>query len=249
MNKNWRWLTFFVFTSLLLSQSVVDVAKKEQERREKLKGKNAKVVTNADLKTMRRGSAVETSGAPNSTEETGTQESPEAVRTYDGELDSSYAGEVLSDSSMVENPDFALGSPDNQFAEMSLNGVLELAISVRNGEGPDLVVHARVSGLEEMAKSQEEGIPAGFLAGAQPGIPPMYGVLVLDDRGVWQAIGKDTGSGGAASFDLGDIPSTKRIKIIFNYLDVPNLGTAGIKTWRTSEKEISMGIDAVEALH
>lgn len=249
MNKSWRWLTFFVFTSLLLCQSVVDVAKKEQERREKLKGKNAKVVTNADLKTMRRGSAVETSGAPNSTEETGTQESPEAVRTYDGELDSSFAGEVLSDSSMVENPDFALGSPDNQFAEMSLNGVLELAVSVRNGDGPDLIVHARVSGLEEMAKSQEEGIPAGFLAGAQPGIPPMYGVLVLDDRGVWQAIGKDTGSGGSASFDLGDIPSTKRIKIIFNYLDVPNLGTAGGKTWRMSEKEISMGIDAVEALH
>jgi hypothetical protein len=249
MNKSWRWLTFFVFTSLLLSQSVVDVAKKEQERREKLKGKNAKVVTNADLKTMRRGSAVETSGVPTSTEETGTSESPEAMRTYDGGFDSPIAGEVLSDTSMVENPDFALGSPDNQFAEMSLNGVLELAISVRNGDGPDLVVHARISGLEEMAKSQEEGIPAGFLAGAQPGIPPMYGVLVLDDRGVWQAIGKDTGSGGSASFDLGDIPSTKRIKIVFNYLDVPNLGTAGGKTWRMSEKEISMGIDAVEALH
>jgi hypothetical protein len=249
MRKFGRLIAFFVFSTLLLSQSVVDVAKKEQERREKLKGKNAKVVTNADLKTIKRGSAVETSGTPAPTGEAGTTETPEVMKTYDGGFDSPFAGEVLSDTAMVDNPDAALGSPDGQYAEISLNGVLELGVSVVNGDGPDLVVHARIAGLEAAAGGQEEGIPAGFLAAAQPGIPPMYGVLVLDDNGIWQAIGKDTGSGGPASFDLGDIPSSKRIKIIFHYLDVPDLGTAGVKTWRMSEKEVSMGIDAVEALH
>jgi hypothetical protein len=150
---------------------------------------------------------------------------------------------------MVENPDYALGGPDDQYAELSLYGLLELELAVRNGDGPDLVVHARISGLEEMAGAEGEGIPAGFLTASQPGIPPMYGVLVLDEMGVWQAVGKDTGTGGPASFDLGGIRSTKRIKIIFQYLDVPDLGTAGTKPWRTSEKEITMGVDAVEGLH
>jgi hypothetical protein len=254
MRKLGRFIAFFVFSSLLLSQSVVDVAKKEQERREKLKGKNAKVVTNADLKTIRRGAAVETPAAPpaaaaaeEEAEEFLSGQEPEEA--FDEGFGNPFASQFLPDTTTVENPEYALGSPDDQYAEMSLYGILDLAFAVRNADGPDFVVHARVSGLEEMAGVEGEGIPAGFLAAAQPGIPPMYGVLVLDDRGVWQAVGKDTGSGSPASFDLGGIPSTKRIRIIFQYLDVPDLGTAGTRPWRTSEKEITMGIDAVEALH
>ncbi len=255
MRKFGRFIAFFVFSGLLLSQSVVDVAKKEQERREKLKGKNAKVVTNADLKTIKRASAVETSGLPpvepaiSEAEEDYSPQAQEPEMASGESPGSPFASEVLPDTAMVENPGFALGSPDRQFAELSLNGILELGLTVRNAEGPDIIVHAMIAGLEEMAASQEEGIPVGFMAAAQPGIPPMYGVLVLDDRGVWQAIGKDTGSGGPASFDLGSVQSSKRIRIIFHYLDVPDLGTAGNKTWRLSEKEINLGVDAVEALH
>lgn len=255
MKKIARFLTLFIFSTLLLSQSVVDVAKKEQERREKLKGKNAKVVTNADLKTIKRASAVETSGVPPvepaSSEAEGdySPQGQEPGMAFGESPSSPFASEILPDTAMVQNPEFALGSPDRQFAELSLNGILELGLTVRNGEGPDIIVHAMIAGLEEMAAGQEEGIPAGFMAAAQPGIPPMYGVLVLDDRGVWQAIGKDTGSGGPASFDLGSVQSSKRIRIIFHYLDLPDLGTAGNKTWRLSEKEISLGVDAVEALH
>ncbi len=53
-------ITFFpvLFASLLFSQSLVELAKKEKERRAKLKGKKAIVVTNADLKKLRRGPAV-----------------------------------------------------------------------------------------------------------------------------------------------------------------------------------------------
>jgi hypothetical protein len=43
-----------VCSSLLLSQSLVDVAKKEKERRAKLKGKSGKVVTNDDLKKVKK---------------------------------------------------------------------------------------------------------------------------------------------------------------------------------------------------
>ena len=255
MRKFGRFIAFFVFSTLLLSQSVVDVAKKEHERREKLKGKNAKVVTNADLKSIRRGAAVETPApapAGAAAAETGTEEYPsgqEPEGASEENFGPGFASEVLPDTTMVENPDYALGGPDDQYAEMSLYGILDLAAAVRNGDGPDIVVHARISGLEQMTGGGEEGIPAGFLAASQPGIPPMYGVLVLDEMGVWQAIGKDTGSGGPASFDLGGIRSTKMIRIIFQYLDVPDLGTAGTRPWRTSEKEITMGVDAVEALH
>jgi hypothetical protein len=47
-------LIFLVISSLLLSQSLVEVAKKEKERRAKLKGKSGKVITNEDLKRVKK---------------------------------------------------------------------------------------------------------------------------------------------------------------------------------------------------
>ncbi|HUU37668.1 MAG TPA: hypothetical protein VMW46_05630, partial [Candidatus Desulfaltia sp.] len=65
MKKILRFAVLFLLpAALLLSQSLVEVSKKEQERREKLKGKNVKVITNADLKTVKRTPAVTTSAAP-----------------------------------------------------------------------------------------------------------------------------------------------------------------------------------------
>jgi hypothetical protein len=46
--------TLLLCSSLLLSQSLVEVAKKEKERRAKLKGKSGKVVTNDDLKKVKK---------------------------------------------------------------------------------------------------------------------------------------------------------------------------------------------------
>ena len=54
-------------TSVLSSQSLVDLAKKEKERREKLKGQKKIVVTNADLSNIKRGPALTTSRQPSST--------------------------------------------------------------------------------------------------------------------------------------------------------------------------------------
>ena len=50
------------FTSLLLSQSLVEVAKKERERRANLKGKKKIVATNADLSKSKRRTATSISG-------------------------------------------------------------------------------------------------------------------------------------------------------------------------------------------
>ncbi len=47
-----------LFANFLCSQNVVELAKKEKERREKLKGKTAVLVTNNDLRNLRRGPAV-----------------------------------------------------------------------------------------------------------------------------------------------------------------------------------------------
>jgi hypothetical protein len=51
-----------ICTAFLSSQSVVEAAKKEKERRAKLKKKSAKVVTNADLKKKKNSPGV--SGTP-----------------------------------------------------------------------------------------------------------------------------------------------------------------------------------------
>jgi len=56
-------------TSLSLSQSLVEVAKKEKERRESLKGKKSVVVTNADLTKVKKKPAL-TLPLPEQSEET-----------------------------------------------------------------------------------------------------------------------------------------------------------------------------------
>lgn len=55
-------------TSVLSSQSLVELAKKEKERREKLKAQKKTVVTNADLINIKRGAALTTSRQAGATE-------------------------------------------------------------------------------------------------------------------------------------------------------------------------------------
>ena len=50
--------SLMLFVNFLCSQSVVELAQKEKERRAKLKGKTAVVVTNNDLRNLKRGPAV-----------------------------------------------------------------------------------------------------------------------------------------------------------------------------------------------
>ncbi len=52
----------FLLTSFLCSQSIVELAKNEKQRRAKLRlqGKRGKIVTKADLKNIKRGAALTT---------------------------------------------------------------------------------------------------------------------------------------------------------------------------------------------
>ncbi len=50
--------SLMLFVNSICSQSVVELSKKEKERRANLKGKTAVVVTNNDLKNLKRGPAV-----------------------------------------------------------------------------------------------------------------------------------------------------------------------------------------------
>jgi len=63
--KKILWIGFFscFLTSTLLSQTVTDIAKKEKERRESLKGNKTVVVTNANLAKLKKKAAYVTSGA------------------------------------------------------------------------------------------------------------------------------------------------------------------------------------------
>jgi hypothetical protein len=60
--------------SVLSSQSLVDLAKKEKERREKLKDQKKTVITNADLNNIKRGPALTTSREEASPEPSSTAE-------------------------------------------------------------------------------------------------------------------------------------------------------------------------------
>lgn len=55
-------ISFLAFlSSLLFSQNIVEVARKERERRARLKGTKAVIVTNADLRKIRKRPALDTS--------------------------------------------------------------------------------------------------------------------------------------------------------------------------------------------
>ena len=70
-------------TSLLSSQSLVDLAKKEKERRERLKGKKKIVVTNSDLRNLKKRPAVTTSRPMLPAEGTERLASPSEKSTLD----------------------------------------------------------------------------------------------------------------------------------------------------------------------
>jgi hypothetical protein len=245
-------ILFLLPAALLLSQSLVDASKKEQERREKLKGKNVKVITNADLKSVKRTPAVTIPSAPSAeggAAEAQEEEYPEAraaERAYDEGAGSPFATGVLPDTIMVENPEMALYSPDGSYAEIPFGGFLDLELSAKNGPGEDIAIYARRSGSEGGAQI-EDGIPLGAESLAFPGAL-QYGVLVWGGSGDWEAIGQGMGISSPERFDLGYIPSITRIRIVFRAF---GNASADIRAdyYRLTPQGFSMGIDAVEALH
>jgi hypothetical protein len=243
--------------SLLISQSVVDASKKEQECREKLKGKSVRVVTNADLKAKDKPPAVgvgareavkaQPQGQTESGQEQGAAAEAEAQPEQpqeEPEYSPSYAASVYPDWFLVENPELAVGPPDGRYAEISVTGVLDLDIEVNNGPGDDLAIYARAP-----AKTLPEWESGDQLDTDQAAMwwgDFRYAVLGLDTRGEWQEIGLGSGQ-NPDNFDIGALKSTARIRIMFKTYSNPV--NQGDKPMRLAGKELTFGLDAVGALH
>jgi hypothetical protein len=253
-----RVLVSILSISLLFSQSLVEISKKEQERREKLKGKNVKIVTNADLQSVGKKPAVVMGTAESAKEEAPGQAAPippaepesagyPEQRPLTGGEPVSYvfASSVLAETYLVENPEFALSSPDGRYAEISIMGSLDLEFSAKNGPGNDISIYAKRAGDSPgMPESGEEGIPIG--TDWQWPDKMTYAVLASDGSGEWEAIGLGTGSSSPEKFDLGSLASIKVIRILFRYHANPGIL---VKPFRLAPAEFKMGIDAVEAIH
>jgi hypothetical protein len=254
MKRTLRFVILFLLpAALLLSQSLVEVSKKEQERREKLKGKNVKVITNADLKSVKRTPAVTTQAEPSAGAETAEprdKNNPDvraAERHYDTGGGSPFATAVLPDTILVVNPEYALDFPDGRYAEISIFGILDLEINARNGPGDDIAIYANRPGtIEGMPESPDEGLPTASEEAMWIHDKMAYGVMVMRDQGEWEELGVGTGEKPPDKFDLGSIPSIKKIRIMFRLYTIPTLQTKPLKQ---HPGEFTMGVDAVEALH
>lgn len=246
----------FLLASLLAGQSLVDASKQEKERREKLKGQNARVVTNADLRPKAKDSTASARAQESVKPKTpapSTQPAPEAGVPAETEAQAErpeteaapiYATEVSPDTSATANPDLATGPPDNRFAEISVTGSLEMAFAAHDGPGDDIAIYARRPDLKvpEAEKENQLEVPeAAMLWGDF-----RYAVLALDSRGEWQEIG--LGSGNYPDrFDLAGLPSISRIRIMFKPYASPY--NVGVNPLRQASGELTFGVDAVEALH
>jgi hypothetical protein len=138
-----------------------------------------------------------------------------------------YATEVLPGTVHVQNPDFALGKPDDKYAGIEYYGILDLAISLTNGEGNDLAVYA---------KRPRVGILPETMT---------YAVFVKSGDGDWVFVGVGGGETRPENFDLGDLRSADKIRIVFK--DPRDVEMT--KPLKPYPRDYLMGIDAVEALH
>lgn len=255
----------FACFSLLYSQSLVEIVKKEKERRAALKEKGITsiLVTNADLNKPRRlpiitGQTQDTS--PQGRTQARQQTTPRPSARTPSQRNTSEenqnldvygyrknATKVIFSTGPVVNPDFALSHPDDKFAEISEMGVLDLEFSAKNGPGTDIAIYARMSVHQEASSREieEGGVPVRSMA-VDPREGFWYGVLVMDGNDEWQEIGRGRGMDSPEEFDLGELEKVKKIRIMYKPHNNPGIGAT---LNRISYMENTVGIDAVEALH
>jgi hypothetical protein len=262
-------LALIVFTlgsSVLFSQDLVKAAQKEKERRAQLKKKSELVVTNADLYKTNKEPALrstpsedEDQASPRTTPQKSQRAIPskpvtpqkrmpsqqiENVDQMDLSVDNvdqfdqldqtgalgfsrEFATKILGTTESVQNPQMALDKPDGQYAHINEFGSLDLEIDVKNRGGDDIAVYA---------KRKKEG---------HQNENRNYGVFV-EYRGEWEFIGFGGGIMSPETFDLGNIQSAKKVRLLFKDF------TQSMVTAKPYEQEgvtTSMGIDAVKSLH
>ena len=259
-------IVFALGNSVLFSQDLVKAAQKEKERRARLSKKSAFVVTNADLyKTNKEATLRSTppeekaQASPRTTPQKSQRATPskpvrpqkrmpsqqiENVDQIDISVDNveqfdqlnqtealgfsrEFATQILGTTEYVMNPQKAIDKPDGQYAQINEFGSLDLEIDVKNSAGDDIAVYA---------KRQTEG---------HQNENRNYGVFV-EYRGEWEFIGFGGGITSPETFDLGNIQSAKKVRLLFKDF------TQSMVTAKPYEQEgvtASMGIDAVKSLH
>jgi len=237
------FLSLFLCAAFLSAQGLVELAKKEKERRDGIKGKSGKVVTYDDLKRAKGkwsfsvGPAEPGAGAepeqsvyrPSVSREPAPAPSRFAQEPNDAGLPNpKYATEILEETLRVENARNAIDRPDGKFAAVAHFGMLDLELNAKNGPGDDIAIYA---------DRTAEGILPEFM---------VYGVLAMGDDGEWTEIGQGTGITRPEKFDLGGLSSIKKLRIVFK---LPSEGDILTKNLKLYSEEYTIGIDAVEALH
>ena len=158
-----------------------------------------------------------------------------------------YAIQVLNSNEFVRNPAFALDKPDGKYAELPIYGFIELEIAAKNGPGDDIAVYAQqIGSQEEMPGGEEEGGIPELSVGFQYWEGFWYGILGMEETGDWVAIGRGTGNSSPEKFDLGELHSLKKVRIMFKPHGNADLGFK-VETWQTGE--FFFKIDAVQSLH
>lgn len=265
MKKTTVFLVLLLTTTFLSAQSLVELAKKEKERREAIqtKGKKGTVVTNADLYRTRSQTKIPEK-TPRSVQQNRPlpKQKPAAkteIRVISDQADSQqtdqsdaymrnpkYASKVLSSTRMVENSDFSLNKPDGRYADISMMGLLDIEINAANGPGPDIAVYSLLKGAKEIESAGEEaGIPLDSVQYEwHEGF--WYGVLAMNENREWVMLGRGLGKKSPEEFELGDLKQTNMIRIMFRPHNSPDLAQ---KFQRLTAKEFSFRIDAIAVLH
>lgn len=258
-------LTVLACAVLLSSQSLVEIAKKEKERRAALKAKGltAIVVTNADLRKPTRllVTTVQSQAVPSqdrnqskqsttsrpSAKTSSREEAAGSDQNHDVFGYRKNATKVIFSSGAVKNPERALRRPDGQFAMIPELGVLDLEFIAKNGPGADIAIYGRMAGHKEAGpgENEEGGMPDRPMS-ADPQEGFWYGVLGMNGDGEWKEMGKGNGITSPEEFDLGDLSDIKKIRIMFK---PHNNAAIAAKLNRLTYQENTFEIDAVEALH
>jgi hypothetical protein len=255
-------LVFGLSASMMSAQSLVELAKKEKERRASLRaeGKTRMVVTNKDLTKFEmpaRESAFLIVPEAESIIQPRQRSTPPPkikvsvepqLRRSDRRFGiSRYATQILPSSRLVERPEAALRGPDGQYAEISILGILDFEADVKNGPGSDIAIYARLGGARQLStSSQGHGhVMESFIYGYDiEGF--WYGVLGMTEKGEWEEIGRAIGNGSPDTFDLGGIGSITKLRIMFRPYNNADLA---FRLFRVQEHEFTFGIDAIEILH
>jgi hypothetical protein len=182
--KKILWIGFFscFLTSVLLSQTVTDIAKKEKERRESLKGKKTVVVTNADLAKLKKKAAYVTAGAEGQTQgqAAGSASSTASTSNASGATQSSSLPIGASDqqsrssqtASQIMNQQYRTQLEEQynkakeyrELLELKMNALQQQFFSMSDTKTKDLVqkdiseTYAKLLGAQEVENKAREAL-------------------------------------------------------------------------------------------